>query len=128
MSLTEELKNDLTRNVEKKENLVQSRGLWIQRCEEARWAENAARQAENVCKNDIEHVLASRDAGETRAKEAAGKVWQSSQSSREKGENLKEDLKYILQAMKSCGGETFRKRRRGCAIKFQCQALFFVPQ
>ena len=32
----------------------QSCGLWIQRCDEARRAEDAARQAENVCKNDIE--------------------------------------------------------------------------
>ena len=86
--------------------------LWIQRCEEARWAEDAARQAENVCKNDIEHFLASRDAGETRAKEAAEKVWQSSQSSSKKNDNLGGDLKYILQAMRNCGRERRKKLRR----------------
>ena len=143
MSLTEELKNDLTRNVEKKGHLVQNCGLWIQRCEETRRAEDAAPQAENVCNNDIENFLASRNAGETRSKEAAEKVWQASQSSTKKGENLEDDLKYILQAMKNYGrrigsegkrcvesGSGRRdvqdEERRGSAIKFQHQALSFV--
>ena len=34
MSLMEELKNDLTRNEEKKEHPVQSYGLWIQKTSE----------------------------------------------------------------------------------------------
>ena len=70
MSVTTELKTDLARREDKKENLVQSYGMWIQR-REARWAEDAAGKAEHVFKMDIAHSLASRDAREVRAKEVA---------------------------------------------------------
>ena len=47
MSLTEELKNDLTRSADKKEQLVKSYELWINKREEARWAVDGARETEN---------------------------------------------------------------------------------
>ena len=65
--------------------------MWIQRREEARRAEDSARQtgdspreSEIVVKNDIGKFLASRDEGEMRAKEAAEKWWHFNQSSRKK--------------------------------------------
>ena len=45
VSLTEELQNELTRSEEEMEQMVQSYGIWIQKREEARRAEDAARQA-----------------------------------------------------------------------------------
>ena len=53
MSLTEELQNDLTRNAEKKEQLVQSCGLWIQRREEARREQDAARLVEDASREAV---------------------------------------------------------------------------
>ena len=75
VSLTEELKNELTRSEENMEQMVHCYGIWIQRREEARRAEDAARQAEDAAR-------------------------QASQSRYKRAENLKGDLQYTLEAMK----------------------------
>ena len=107
VSLTEELKNELTRSEENMEQMVHCYGIWIQRREEARRAEDAARQAEdaarqaqNPFKKGHRKNLASRDAGDMRIKEVAGNVWRASQSRYKRAENLKGDLQYTLEAMK----------------------------
>ena len=69
MSPTEELCNDLMKNVEKKGQLAKSYGLWIQKREEGRrahdahLAEDAAREVENELKRDIEKLVAFQEAG-----------------------------------------------------------------
>ena len=100
VSLTEELKNELTRSEENMEQMVHCYGIWIQRREEARRAEDAARQAQNPFKKGHRKNLASRDAGDMRTKEVAGNVWRASQSRCKRAENLKGDLQCTLEAMK----------------------------
>ena len=128
VSLTEELQNELTRSEEKMEQMVRSHGIWIQRCEEARQAEDAARQAENPFKKGHRKNLSSRDAGDMRTKEVARNVWRASQSRCKRAENLEGALQYILQAMKfwewakenqAYGRRDVEKERRGIAFCFR---------
>ena len=114
MSLTEELKNDLTRNAEKKGHLVQNCGLWIQIREEARraedaarLAEDAAREADNAFKKELGKFMEPEEAGDMRNKEVAEKGWQASQS-----ENLDGDVQYILQALNNCCWAKKEKHQR----------------
>ena len=76
--LVEEIKNALTRNAEKKGQLVQSDGLWIQRREEARRAQNALREADNAFKKEFEKCTAS-EAGAVRTRRS-GRASLASQS------------------------------------------------
>ena len=61
------------RGSEKKEYVLQSRETWVKRCEAARRAEDAAREAEHIFKISVERFLAAKEVEEARSKEVAEK-------------------------------------------------------
>ena len=84
--------------------MIQSHETWVKRCEEARRAEDAAREAGHIFKISDERFLAAKEVEEARSTEAAEKVRQASQSNyKKKNENLEADLNNLLLAIKKCG-------------------------
>ena len=85
-------KSDFLRGREKREEFIQRHETWVKRREEARGAEDAAREARHIFKISVERFLAGKEVEEGRSKEVAEKVWQPSQRYHKKGENLEADL------------------------------------
>ena len=96
-------KSAFLRGREKREEFIQSHETWVKRCEEARRAEDAAREAGHIFKISVERSLAEKENEEVRSKEVAAKVWQASQSNHKKRENMEADLNKLLLAIKKCG-------------------------
>ena len=82
------LKSDLLRGREKREVFILSHETCVKRRDEARRAEDAAREAGHIFKISVERFLAAKEVEEARSKEVSEKVWQASQSNHKKERKL----------------------------------------
>ena len=125
VSLIEELKNELTRSEENMEQMVRCHGIWIQRCEEARRAEDAARLAENPFKKGHRKNSGFKRCRRYENQRSGKKRMAGKPEPLQESRELEGDLQYILQAMKfwewakenqAYGRRDVEKERRGNAF------------